>query len=85
MLLRYRKARAMHRRTYQSKMTAEDHEALEAFAREHGHTWKAELRNCFMRASYPGMSDEHAATLQALRNRRGPSFLTSYRILNANT
>lgn len=71
------------RRTYQSKMTANDHEALEAFAKVYGRTWKSELRDCFMRADYPCMSSDHAATLQALRNRRGPSFLTSYRLLNA--
>lgn len=73
----------MTRRTYQSKMTAAEHEALEAFANTYGRTWKAELRACFARAQYPCMTDEHATILQGLRNRRGPSFLTGYRLLAA--
>lgn len=47
-------------------------EALQAFAAAYGHRWKAALRDCWYRASYPRMTANQSGWLQRLRN--DPSF-----------
>lgn len=54
-------------------LTAEEHEALRAFAAEHGRCWKAELRKQWMNASA-------IPVLHSLRNRLGPSWLVQFRL-----
>ena len=53
-------------------LTAEEREALRAFAAEHGRCWKAELRKQWMNASA-------IPVLHRLRNRLGPSWLVRFR------
>lgn len=52
--------------------------ALRAYARKHGRTWKAALRDDWMYATAP-------AELQGLRNRLGPGWLATYRLPAAST
>lgn len=52
--------------------------ALRAYARKHGRTWKAALRDDWMYATAP-------AELMRLRNRLGPGWLTTYRLPAAST
>ncbi|MDQ1902714.1 hypothetical protein RAH32_20035 [Paracoccus sp. WLY502] len=54
-------------------LTAEEQEALRAFAAEHGRCWKAELRKQWMNASA-------SPVLHSLRNRLGPSWLVRFRL-----
>ncbi len=51
-------------------------EALRAYARRHGRTWKAELRAEWMRASAEPL-------LHGLRNSHGPSWLKGYALAAA--
>lgn len=46
---------------------------LQAYAAKHGRTWKAKLRDEWMRASA-------SPTLHHLRNTHGPSWLDSFRL-----
>lgn len=63
----------------ESELTDIQQEALSAFQKFRGSRWKAALRSCWMRADYPGMSPEHSAALQQLRNSFGPEWLNRYR------
>lgn len=54
-------------------------EALDTFRASKGRNWKSALRANWERASYPGMSVDHAAGLQQIRNSLGPEWLTKYR------
>lgn len=54
-------------------------EALDTFRASKGRNWKSALRSNWERASYPGMSVDHAAGLQQIRNSLGPEWLTKYR------
>lgn len=54
-------------------LTAEEAEALAAYAREHGRFWKSKLLGEWLRAST-------APALQSLRNSHGPSWLCEYRL-----
>jgi len=51
-------------------------EALRAYARRHGRTWKAELKTEWMRASAEPL-------LHGLRNSHGPSWLKGYALAAA--
>lgn len=53
--------------------TAEEIDALRAFAAAHGRCWKAALRQRWMKANAP-------AILHGLRNRLGPSWLVRFRL-----
>lgn len=55
------------------KLTAEQEQAVVAFAQYAGRTWKQQLRDAWMRAAMPGH-------LHALRNTHGPSWLATYRL-----
>lgn len=55
------------------QLTAEELDAIRAFAARHGRYWKAELRNQWMKASARPI-------LHNLRNRLGPSWLVSFRL-----
>lgn len=63
----------------QQCLTDIEHAALEAFAKQHGRFWRADLNVAWQRASYPGMTDAHKAALQRLRNRLGPRWLAGFR------
>jgi hypothetical protein len=54
--------------------STEQIEALKAYAREHGRTWKSQLLADWERARTVG-------PLQALRNSHGPSWLVRYRLV----
>lgn len=58
-------------------LTPDELAAITAFAKEHGRTWKADLRDLWMRAAAP-------ATLHRLRNTHGPSWLESFQIPKSN-
>lgn len=60
-------------------LTKPQQEALDAFRDAKGRNWKAALRANWERASYPGVSADHAAALQQVRNTLGPEWLTKYR------
>lgn len=51
-----------------SDLTPEQREALAAFAREHGPTWRQRLADGWLVAAFPG-------PLQQIRNQRGPTWL----------
>jgi hypothetical protein len=53
-------------------ITPEQHEALHAFAQQHGRTWKRHLCRLWEKASAPRL-------LHALRNTHGPRWLMRYR------
>ena len=67
----------MNSKTYVIDLTPDEHRALQAYARIHGRTWKASLRQAWLNASEPGI-------LQALRNssRFGPRGLASYSLID---
>lgn len=54
-------------------LTSEEHEALHAFAQQHGRTWKSQLLRLWEKAAAPPI-------LHALRNTHGPSWLVRYRL-----
>lgn len=56
-------------------LTSDELDAIAQFANEHGRTWKAELRDLWMRAAAP-------PTLHRLRNTHGPSWLVAFRLPN---
>lgn len=60
-------------------LTKPQQEALDAFREAKGRNWKSALRANWERASYPGVSADHAAALQQVRNTLGPEWLTKYR------
>lgn len=60
-------------------MSAEESDAVDAFAISYGRRWRSALVDCFERARYPYMSDEQSAILQGLRNRRGTSWIKTHK------
>jgi len=60
-------------------LTKPQQEALDAFREAKGRNWKSAPRANWERASYPGVSADHAAALQQVRNTLGPEWLTKYR------
>lgn len=73
----------MKRTTYQSKMSAEERDAVDAFAAVYGRRWRSELRECMARARYPLVTSDQAAALQSIRNRRGVAWISKHVILPA--
>jgi len=58
-------------------LTSEQTEALRAYAEAHGRCWKSDLSLEWYRASAP-------AILHALRNSRGPGWLSGFRLGDAS-
>jgi hypothetical protein len=58
--------------------TAEQLAAVQAWAKQHGRTWKAALRAAWASGDYQGF--DGAPLLQQLRNAFGPSWLVSFRL-----
>jgi hypothetical protein len=54
-----------------------ERDALHAYARRHGRTWKSSLRDDWMRGRAEG-------PLQRIRNRLGPRWLAAYRVTRVN-
>ena len=50
-------------------------DALLSFREKKGKQYKAILQSCWLKSSYPGMSSDHAAALQQIRNQFGPEWL----------
>ena len=50
-------------------------DALLSFREQKGKQYKAYLQSCWLKSSYPGMSSDHAAALQQIRNQFGPGWL----------
>ncbi|ANN80862.1 hypothetical protein [Bordetella flabilis] len=61
-------------------LTPLQEEALATFRDKNGRNWKSALRDCWERARYPGMTEEHSAALQRVRNTLGPEWLMKYRV-----
>lgn len=59
-------------------LTPDELAAVVEFANTHGRTWKADLRDLWMRAAAP-------ATLHRLRNTHGPSWLASFKLSKSNS
>lgn len=55
-------------------LTRAEHNAIRAYAKEHGRYWKASLRDDWMNARTTGVK-------QALRNSHGPSWLVSFSLV----
>ena len=55
-------------------LTQAEHDAIRAYAIEHGRYWKASLRDDWMNARTTGV-------MQALRNSHGPSWLVSFSLV----
>ena len=55
-------------------LTHAEHDAIRAYALEHGRYWKASLRDDWMNARTTGV-------MQALRNSHGPSWLVSFSLV----
>lgn len=62
-----------------TELTDAQKEALDAFRVSKGRNWKSALRENWERANYPGVSSDHAAALQQLRNTLGPEWLNKYK------
>jgi hypothetical protein len=58
--------------------TQEQLNAIIRFAAEHGRTWKAQLRDCWMTGNYVGFVGSNL--LQQVRNRLGPSWLVKFNL-----
>jgi hypothetical protein len=61
----------------QAPLTAKEQVALNEVELTMGRYWKAALRTWWANGAYPTWTD--AATLQQLRNNRGPTWLADYR------
>jgi hypothetical protein len=59
-------------------LTAEQLAVVEAWAKQHGRTWKADLRAAWANGNYNGF--QGSSLLQQLRNTFGPSWLTAFRL-----
>ncbi len=55
-------------------LTQAEHDAIRAYAIEHGRYWKASLRDDWMNARTTGV-------MQALRNSHGPSWMVSFSLM----
>ena len=60
------------------KLTIEQLEALQQYAKKHGRNWKQSLRDSWMNGVYDGF--EGSNYLQQIRNNFGPSWLISFRL-----
>lgn len=58
-------------------LTREQREALMAYREGHGRDWKENLSNAWATGKYKGVSKDHSAALQQIRNTLGPEWLTS--------
>lgn len=58
-----------------SELSPLQEDALLSFRERHGKAYKDALNSCWQKASYPGMSTDHAAGLQQIRNHFGPKWL----------
>ena len=58
-------------------LTDDEMAAITEFAQVHGRTWKAKLRDLWMRAAAP-------ATLHRLRNTHGPAWLATFKLPESN-
>lgn len=59
-------------------LSVEEDAAVTVFREAKGRGWKTALRLNWERSSYPGFSTDVSATLQSLRNSKGPDWLTKY-------
>jgi hypothetical protein len=59
--------------TQRAPLTADELEAIRAYAKKHGSTWKSKLSDDWMRA-------RAEATLHRLRNTHGPSWLVEFKL-----
>ncbi|AUX79315.1 hypothetical protein [Sinorhizobium fredii] len=57
-------------------LTAEQEQALQAYAAKHGRRWKSVLNHVWM----GGPPHDDTGTLRGLRNSHGPTWLQSYRL-----
>ena len=55
------------------ELSAEQHQALQAYAKQHGRTWRSRLSNEWMKASA-------SPILHGLRNTHGPSWLAKVKV-----
>ncbi|MET3757087.1 MULTISPECIES: hypothetical protein [Rhizobium] len=62
-------------------LSAEEEQALQAYAAEHGRRWKNILNRVWMGEA----PHDDAGTLRRLRNSHGPSWLQSYRLPRAGS
>ncbi len=72
--------RFIKQRNMNSQALSDIQQALQRFASQNGRCWKAELRKCWERASYPGVPEQDKPLLQTARNALGPSWLSSYTV-----
>lgn len=68
-----------------SPLSESEKEAIEAFRASKGRMWKTALGACWERSHYPGMTVDHAAALQRLRNTHGPEWLSKFRVAPVDT
>jgi len=61
-------------------LTQDQLQQLQQFAVQEGRLWKGRLRDAWMRGQQPKLNGESSATLYALRNTHGPSWLAGYRL-----
>jgi hypothetical protein len=66
----------------QAPLTAKQQVALDEVVHVHQRQWKLMLRHWWANGAYPSWTD--AATLQGLRNTRGPTWLADYRHQSRN-
>ena len=57
------------------ELTDKQKAAIDFFQLRHKRNWKVELSSCWMKSSYPGVPEDHAAALQSIRNQFGPAWL----------
>ena len=56
--------------------------AVLAFAEKSGRGWRDAMMRCWERATYPGMSADHGAALQAMRDQFGPEWLVNAQLVD---
>ncbi len=76
-VLALRRLIALRQRAHAESLTDEQCRALVVYAAQHGRTWKARLRDEWMRAAA-------APELHRLRNTHGPSWLARFRMPEAD-
>lgn len=66
-------------RTMNANLNVEQVQAIGAFAKQNGRTWKQVLRDAWMRGGYCEQNGAYLdACLHSLRNTHGPSWLTRF-------
>lgn len=63
-----------------AQITAEEITALDAYARKNGRNWKAALLAAWQSGRYQTAPEGTEATLQTIRNQRGPSWLRGFKM-----